>query len=166
MEIALCLWKQLQLTPQECTEEIFDSPPFMYNKIFLKKTFIEVGSQHLYPSFGTFCAQIGQLLEGRGTVNLWSIFENLQIAVIEGKCPRFRNSSKCLKIHCSANNWPIWNQGTKRSVKMRSTNFYKRFFKNILLYRNGGLAKIRSLHTYVIHRMFYFERYFTFRHCT
>ena len=26
---------------------------------------------------------------------------------------------------------------------------------------NGGLSKIRSLHTYVIHRMFYFERYCT-----
>ena len=36
---------------------------------------------------------------------------------------------------------------------------YKSSFKNILLYMNGRLSKIRSLHTYVMHQMFYFERY-------
>ena len=34
-----------------CTERMFDSRTFVYNKIFLK-TFIEVGSIHLYASFG------------------------------------------------------------------------------------------------------------------
>ena len=44
----------------------------------------------------------------RGTVSLWSMIENQQIALIEGKCPRFRNSSNCLKTNCAANNVPIW----------------------------------------------------------
>ena len=48
-----------------CNERIFDSPPFIYNKIFLKKTLVEVCSPHLYASFGTFCAQIGQLFEAQ-----------------------------------------------------------------------------------------------------
>ena len=36
----------------------------MYNNIF-KKSLIEVGSPHLYASFGTFCAQIGQFFEAQ-----------------------------------------------------------------------------------------------------
>ena len=49
----------------ECTERIFDSQPFMYSNIFLKKTLLEVYSSHLYASFGTFCEQIGQLFEAQ-----------------------------------------------------------------------------------------------------
>ena len=37
----------------------------MYNKIFLKKTLIEVGSAHLYASFDTFYVQIGQIFEAQ-----------------------------------------------------------------------------------------------------
>ena len=50
-------------------------------------------------------------------------------------------------------------KGAKRSVKMWHSNFYKNFVKIILLYMNSGLSNIRSLHTYVMHRIFYFERY-------
>ena len=50
----------------------------------------------------------------RGTVSLWSMFENRQLAVFEGKCRRFRNSSECLKTHCTSNNLPI---GTKKVPK-------------------------------------------------
>ena len=53
------------LTSHVCTEIIFDSRPFMYNKILLKKTLREVGSSHLYASFGTFWVQIGQLFEAQ-----------------------------------------------------------------------------------------------------
>ena len=54
-------------------------------------------------------------------------------------------------------------KGAKSSIKSKTTNFYKSLFKNILLHMNGGLSKIRSLHahTYVMYRMFYFERYCT-----
>ena len=48
-----------------CTERIFDIRPFMYNKIYLKKNLIEVGSSHLYASFGTFCVEICLLFEAQ-----------------------------------------------------------------------------------------------------
>ena len=52
-------------------------------------------------------------------------------------------------------------KGPKRSVKVWANNFYKNFFKNIVLYMNGQPSNICSLHTYVMHRMFYFEWYCT-----
>ena len=55
-----------------CTEHIFDSLPFLYNKPFLKKTLIEFCSPHLYASFGTFCVQIGQFnLLSKCMCNTW-----------------------------------------------------------------------------------------------
>ena len=61
-----CLAKTwIYLTPYVCTERIFDSRPFMYNKMFLKEV---VGSSHLYASFGTFCVQIGQLFEAQWVI--------------------------------------------------------------------------------------------------
>ena len=71
------------------------------------------------------------------------MFENSQIALIEGKCRSFRNSFDCL-------------DGAKRSVKMWSTTFYKNFFKNISLYMSSRLSIIRSLHTYGMPRTVYF----------
>ena len=47
----------------------------------------------------------------------------------------------------------------KRSVKMWTTNFYQIFFKNSMMFMNGQLSKIRSVHTYFMHRMFCFEWY-------
>ena len=46
----------------------------------------------------------------RGAVSLWSMFENREIALIEGKCRRFRNSSECSNTYSAAKNWPIWTQ--------------------------------------------------------
>ena len=48
-----------------CTDRIFDSRQYIYKKIFLKKTPLEVCSPHLYASFGTFYAKIGQLFEAQ-----------------------------------------------------------------------------------------------------
>ena len=48
-----------------CTERFFDSQPFIYSKVFLKKTLIEVCSPYLWASFGTFCVQIGQSFEAQ-----------------------------------------------------------------------------------------------------
>ena len=50
----------------------------------------------------------------------------------------------------------MYAKGLKRSVKMWSTNFYKSFSKNILLYMSSRLSKIRSVHTYVRPRTVYF----------
>ena len=44
----------------------------------------------------------------RGTVSLWSMFGNRQIAAIEGKCRWFLNSSECLKNHYAANDWQFF----------------------------------------------------------
>ena len=52
----------------------------------------------------------------RDTVSLWRMFENRQIAAIEGKCLWFRNSSECLKTLCAANNWPIWTQNVSKET--------------------------------------------------
>ena len=83
----------------------FWQPTVHVQQNIFKKTLIEVGSPHLYASFGTFCPQIGQLL-----VNFLIMSENRLIAVIEGKCHRFRNSCESLKTYCAANNWLIWGQ--------------------------------------------------------
>ena len=51
-----CLAKTwIYCTPYVRTERISDRRPFMHNKMFFEKTLIEVGSSHLYASFGTFC---------------------------------------------------------------------------------------------------------------
>ena len=61
-------------------------------------------------------------------------------------CLLFRNSFECLKTHCAANNWPSWTQ-----------NFYKVFFKNILLYIHGRLSKICSVRMLYPGRFFFIE---------
>ena len=49
-------------------------------------------------------------------------------------------------------------KGAKKSVKIWATKFYKSLNKCYFLCMKCGLSKIRSVHTYVIHRMVYFER--------
>ena len=45
-------------------------------------------------------------------------------------------------------------KGAKRSIKMRATNFYKSFFKDILLYvHEPSAVKIRSVRTYVLSKV-------------
>ena len=85
-------------------------------------------------------------------------------------CPQKCNKNNYLTFHfkhpyamrrmnknhdCALNNWPTWVQkvpkGAKRSVKMWNINFYKSYFKNVLLYRNG------RLYTYIIPRTVYFD---------
>ena len=43
-------------------------------------------------------------------------------------------------------------KGAKRSVKMSTTKFCKRLFKRKMLYLNGRLSKIRSVHSYAMIR--------------
>ena len=47
-------------SPYVCTERVFDSRPFKYNK-----TVIIVGTYHLNASFGIFYIHIGQLFEAQ-----------------------------------------------------------------------------------------------------
>ena len=67
------------------------------------------------------------------------MFENRQIAVIEGKFFQMFKDSLCRE---SLTNLDA--KGAKRSVKMLATRFYESFFKDILLYMNDELSKIRS----------------------
>ena len=95
------------------------------------KTPIEVCIPHLYASFGTFWKPNWSIIWG--TVNLWSLFENRQIAVVERKCRRNRNYSECFKTHCTVPRIidQFGRKGPKRSVKMWTTNFYKIFLLNL-----------------------------------
>ena len=123
----------------------FWQPTAHVKQNIFEKNLIEVGSSYLYASFGTFCVQIGQFLEA---VSLRKMFENGKIAVFEGKCRRFQILSKSLKIHSTSNNWPIWTQKVPiETWRCELQTSMKVCSKNILLYMNGGLSKIRSLHT-------------------
>ena len=57
--------------------------------------------------------------------------------------PTFFKDSLCLKQLTNLDA-----KCAKRSVKMWGTNFYKIFSPISFLYLNGGLSKIRSVHTY------------------
>ena len=85
--------------------------------------------------------------------------ENDKMAVFEGKCRRFRNSSECLKTHCASNNWPIWTQkGAKRSVKMwlpTSTRVFSKIF--CCTWMVGCQKLAQYIRTYVIPRTVYFN---------
>ena len=113
------------------------------------KTIEEVCIPHLYASFGTFCVQIGQLLAAR-----W-VFKHSEINYIFFRCQRFVDFQTYFKDSL----WLEWftnlgAKGAKRSVNMWTTNLFKSFSKNISLYMNGRLSKIRSVHTYVMRRIF------------
>ena len=74
-------------------ERIFDSRLLMYYKILY------------FTPFCFFWHLLGlnwPII--RGTVSIWSMFQNRQIALIEGKYLRFWKSSGCLNTHCAANN--------------------------------------------------------------
>ena len=86
----------------------FRQPTDHVQQNIFAKTPIEVCSPHLLRFFWHRLRQNWSFF--RGTVRLWSMFENRQIAVFEGKCRRFRNFPECLKTHCGANDWPIWTQ--------------------------------------------------------
>ena len=126
-----CLAKTwFYLTLFVCADRIFDSPPFMKNKIFLKKTAIKVGSWHLYVSFGTFCVQFGQLFESQWDLKLSEEFESDVIFLQKQRFYRFQaffKDSLCLQKLTNLDA-----KGAKRSVKMWAINFYQSFFTNIL----------------------------------
>ena len=105
-----------------CTEGFFDSRPFMYNSIFLKKTLVEVCIPHLYASFGTFCVQIGQLFKTQCDFKLSEEFEIDLIFLRKQQFYHFHTSftdSLCLELLTNLDA-----KDTKRSVKMSATNFY------------------------------------------
>ena len=106
-EDTVAFFKMLNLTKE--------SRPFMYNKIFLKKE--NVGSSHLYASFGTFCAvklvnysRHSEILNFRKNSKSTSFsYENSDLTVFK----HFFKDSLCFKKLTNLNA-----KGAKRSVKM------------------------------------------------
>ena len=128
----------------------FWQPTAHVKQNIFENTLVEACSPNLYASFGTFCVEIGQLCETQ-----W-VFE--ACLKINKSLSWKENSSDHLKTHCAANNGPIWTQKVpKRSVKMSTTSFYKSFFKKYVgIHEQSAVSKIRSVHTYVMHRTVYF----------
>ena len=88
----------------------------MYKKIFLKKTLVEVGSSHLYVSFGTFCVHIGHLVEAQYEFKL---SEELKMDVIFFPKQRFYRFHTIFKdLLCLEKLTNLDAKGAKRSVKM------------------------------------------------
>ena len=77
------------------------------------KTSIEVGSSHLYGSFGPFYVKIRHFLGAQ-----W-VFEKCLKTVKSlflRKMRSISNSSKSLKSHCDSNTWPIWTQNVPKEA--------------------------------------------------
>ena len=100
----------------------WDSRLLMYTIIFFEKALIEACSRHLYASFWHLLRPHWSIIWG--TVSLWSMFENRQLAVFEGKFFRSFKDSLCCEQWTNLDA-----KGAKRSVKMSTTSFYKSFFK-------------------------------------
>ena len=128
---------------------------FMYKKNIFEKKLLEACSPHLYASFGTFCVQIVQLFAAQWVFQQSEEFEIDDILLWWQWLVDFQTVLQRLTV-----SWTINQFGRKRcqkSVKMRTRNFYKSFFKNVLLYMNGQLSKIPSVHMYVLPRTVYFD---------
>ena len=66
------------------------------------------------------------------------MLENRQIAVIEAKCRRFRNSSQCLKTRRASNNWPIWTQKVPKEAQRLGLQTSIRAFSKIFSRKKFG----------------------------
>ena len=119
----------------------FWQPTIHVQQNICEKTLIKVGSSNLYAPFGTFCVEIVQLLV---TQWVFKFSEEFEIDVIFLQKQRFYHFQTFSKHSlCPPNLTNLDAKGAKRSVKMWATNFYKSFFRNVLLYMNGRLSKIR-----------------------
>ena len=125
----------------------------------------QICSPHFYASFGTFCVQNGQLFVAQWVFEVclkidyrifskisgayFKLSEEFEIDVIFLWKQRFDRFQTFFKDSLCLQKLTVLDaKGAKRSVKMWATNFLKISFKNILLYMNGRLSKIGSVHTY------------------
>ena len=65
------------------------------------------------------------------------MFENRQLAVFEGKCRRFRDSSECLKTHCAVKNDQFGRRSFQKKRKDVDYKHLKEFFQKKIFYMNG-----------------------------
>ena len=89
------------------------------------KNYIEVGSSHLYASFCHLLRPNWSIV--RGTVSLWKILENAQIAVFKGKCRRFSENLDA--------------KGAWRSVMIWAMHFCNSFSKVFCCTWAGGCQR-------------------------
>ena len=93
------------LTPYVCTERIFDSRPFMYNKMFLKKTPQKLVANIFTLLLAPFASKMVNYSKHSETLNFR---KNLKLTTFS-----FENSDLTVfkhfsKSHCASNNWPMW----------------------------------------------------------
>ena len=101
----------IYLTSYVCTKRIFDSRPFMNNKIFLKKL-LQKFVVHIFTLY--LARSVNFSRHSESVKYVWK--SKNRCYRIEGKCRRYRNSSKCLKTHFATNNWPIWTKKKSKDV--------------------------------------------------
>ena len=91
-----------------------------------------------------FASRVDQLFEAEWVFEVCLIvFDNRQIASIEGKCRRFRNSSGYSNTHSVANNRSIWTQKVPNEAKICGLHIFLRvLFKTILCTWTVGCQKI------------------------
>ena len=122
----------------------------MYNKIFLEKLL----SKFVVHIFTLLLAPLASKLvyysQNSEPLNMWKNFTyDIWKRFVDFQT--YFKDSLWLKLLTNLDA-----QGAKISVKMWTTNFYRSFSKNIFLYMNSFLSKIRSVHTYVMPRTVYF----------
>ena len=109
---------------------IFDSRLFMYNKIFLELKFVVHIFTLLLASFASILVTYSRHSESlniRKNSEIDDIFLGRQLIV---EYQTYFKDSLCLQKLTNLDA-----KDAKRSVKMWTTNFYKSFPKNMLLYR-------------------------------
>ena len=84
-----------------CTEHIFDSRPFMYNKISLKKLLAHIFTLLLVPFESKL---VNYSRQSESLKNVWKRWNHC----FRRKMTSISNSSESLKSYCASNNWPIW----------------------------------------------------------
>ena len=133
-------------SPYVCTERIFDSRPFTYNKILLKKLLKKLTAHILTLLLAPFASKLANYSRRSETFNFRKnsksttfSFENSDFAV-------FIHFSK---THCTSTNWPIWTQKVPKEAcrcklpsfvrvltkkicfKLLWTNFFIEFYENM-----------------------------------
>ena len=124
-------WSEIHCQPKRniqgityvCSDRIFDSPPFMHNKVFLEKLLWKFVA-HIFTLFWHLLRPNWSIHRGR--VNLWRLFEDRKIAVFEGKMSSISNSSASLNF--SKDILLLMNGGLSKNHQYMSMSYLECFF--------------------------------------
>ena len=82
------------------------------------KSLIEVGSPHIYASFGTFCTQIGQIFAAQWVFEHSEELRNRRYFPSMTTICWFLNIFQRLNVpRITSNNWPIWAQKVPKEAQ-------------------------------------------------